>query len=676
MSFIFTSKKSLQDEMSKLLLEEGKIDFELTQYFGMLRKNRTIHGAAKKRVSLDSQDLFSNLLKIENSGPTFEAMLQDSKKLANQIEEGRELSDRLSGLVRRLDVMQIHSQQAMSCTEDIMNMKECKSKLAIAMEDGNLSCAVSLIRQVHEIDLKAAKTSEDFETILNKEQELKEMVQKEFNSAISDSNIDKVMSLCPMLKTLGLETEARDTFLDFVVRIIFVNISANVATNSEGTVDAATGYAQELSGIFNQAFIYMQNYLPMVIAGMESSHGDVHFIRRLHNRVEEQSGILLKRYMKFRHVKEMANFCKSGTAGAVCSTAVGAAEYKQNWSTADIHCTMDELGLLIQYCNRYSDFLKHVCDGAESKIRRGFQMGSDVIEQKIVVFTGPTGFDRMKGELISKYYLVGESWLIDCGVHNALQRSSIHGSNGLDECFFVLQKCALRAIATNDVNTACVVLRSIIDLVSSDLLTQGTEILLSAVGKVGVILHEHMTQYKRSMLINSSDSKSGGVTGPTSLSSGFQNAMSLATSIGGASTVARDSLGSSSSGSCCKDDIQFLENGGFWFSSSSGGDDNLWGVATIMDAFNVIELCARYTERLGKDIWTAGQLVFTDDLEPESNPDIKPVGSRKFGQQGALFVDNRSPAERLRLWKEDFEACATAFNDVYHLIFVSSFNLM
>jgi hypothetical protein len=658
MSYISTSKKSLQEEISRLSQEESKIDSELSLYFGMLRKTRSTTA-----TSIDSLDLSNHVLKIENSGPTFEAMLQDSKKLANQIEEGKQLSDRLSSLVRRLDAMQIHSQQAMACTEDIMNMKECKSKIAAAMEDGDLSLAVSLIRQVHEIDVKAAKTSDDFEIILNKEQELKEMVRREFNAAISDSSIDKVMSLCPLLQTLGLETEARDTFLVFVGETIFINISANVATNSEGTVDAATGYAQELSGIFNQAFTYIQKYLPMVIAGMESSQGDVYFIRQLHARVEDQSGVLLKRYMKFRNVKDMATFCRTGAVRPGSSTGVGTAEHKQNWSTADIHCTMDELGLLIQYCSRYSDFMKHLCDGAESKIRRN-KTGSGKVEQKIIVFTGSTGFERMKDELISKYYLVGENWLMGCGVRNALQRSSSHNIKGLDECFFVLQKCALRAIATNDVNAACIVLRSITDLVSSELLTQGTEIMLSAAGKVGAILQDHMSQYKRSILSCSNglnDSKSGGIAGSTSLSSGFQNAMSLATSIGGVSGGARDSLGS---GGGSKDDIQFHENGGFWFVSSSCGDDDVWGVAASMEAFNVIELCARYTDRLSKDIWTAAYSVFSSDLKSERILEIKSTASLKIGLLGAHPNDNKSPVERLRLCKEDFDACGSAFNNV------------
>ena len=53
--------------------------------------------------------------------------------------------------------MQMRSQQALACTEDIINLKDCKAKILAAIEQRDLSAAVSIIRQVHSIELKAAK---------------------------------------------------------------------------------------------------------------------------------------------------------------------------------------------------------------------------------------------------------------------------------------------------------------------------------------------------------------------------------------------------------------------------------------------------------------------------------------------------------------------------------------
>ena len=174
--------------------------------------------------------------------------------------------------------MQIRSRQALACTEDIINLKDSKIKIINAIESKDLTLAVRYIKQVHQIEAKAFENSDDYSIILEREQEVKELVKKEFAEAIADCNIKSVMSLCPLLQTLGLESEARDSFLDFVEKTVFSAVSADAAS-VEGVTNPATGYAQSLSGVFNSVCLIIQQYLPMVIQGMENSLGDVYFIR-------------------------------------------------------------------------------------------------------------------------------------------------------------------------------------------------------------------------------------------------------------------------------------------------------------------------------------------------------------------------------------------------------------
>ena len=333
-------KKDLQAELSKLHAEESAIDDELRQYFNSLSGGQSIQMSGKP---FDSSDISVNVKKIDDFAPCFEAMIEDSKKLANQIVDCRSLSDRLSIIVRRLDLMQVRAQQALACTEDVINLKDCKIRMANAIEDGNLPLAVSFIRQVHDIDEQVAKASDDYGAIQQAEREVRMLVQKEFNQAIEDSNLNKVMSLCPLLQTLQLEVEARDAFLTFVEKTVFTNVSADAASVDDAT-DPATGYAQALSNVFNSSFIILQRYLPMIIQGMENSLGDVYFIRKLHNKCEHEAGLVLKRYMKYRNIKT--------TMAAMKANATVAA--KQAIQSSDIHVILDELALLIQYCCTYS----------------------------------------------------------------------------------------------------------------------------------------------------------------------------------------------------------------------------------------------------------------------------------------------------------------------------------
>ena len=116
----------------------------------------------------------------------------------------------------------------------------------------------------------------------------------------------------------------------------------------------------------------------MVIQGMESSLGDVHFIRRLHARCEQESGLVLKRYMKFRHIKNTINLMKNstgtGTGSGTLSGISGISGNKnsgnvKNILPSEIHTILDELALLIQYCCVYSKYIKQLADGAEKRKR-------------------------------------------------------------------------------------------------------------------------------------------------------------------------------------------------------------------------------------------------------------------------------------------------------------------
>lgn len=661
-------KRELKEELNKLTLAESKIDVSLSQYFGLPSAEAPTSG-----MSFESRDLSNGLVKIESAAPMFEAMLQDSKKLALQVEEGGSLSDRLSSIVRRLDVIQIRAQQALACTEDIMNMKDYKIKLCSAIENDDLVQAVAYIRQVQEIDVKAASASDDYHFIMEKKKEVRELVRKRFNGALERSDdIKIVMSLCPLLNTLELENEARDDFIKYVEKSLLIKISGSDDKAAKGTADEATGYANTLLDIFNTAFLIIQQNLPMIIQGMENSHGDVYFIRRLHARCEDQAGSVLKRYMKFRRMRELIEF----TNGQVTTPTAAA----HHWTVAEVHSIMDELALHIQYCTRYLKYLRHICKGAETKKRKAVTStattannSEDSTSSSVAVpsanlgvekvFPGPTPFDKMKDELVNKYYLEGEKWLMRQGVRNILPDNIEEGIGmRLDESFFVLQKCSLRAIATNDIHSACSIIHFISELISTDLLVQATQLLVNSSSKVGTIMQDHMTQFKRITLDKSSlPEASFNKSSSHTISSGFKTAL---LSIGSTAAATREEANKDNS-------IQLHEDGGFYIASSGHDLSDPWGVSNLLEAFSLMELCSRYTDRLGSDIWKAGQGVFGDEDETGSESlgaggKSGKTGGSSSGASKALA--GLSSIERLKQCKDEIDSLKLSFSKVLLLL--------
>lgn len=401
------------------------------------------------------------------------------------------------------------------------------------------------------------------------------------------------MSLCPLLQTLGLEADARDSFLDFMEKTVFIAVSADASSVDDAT-DPATAYAQSLSNIFNSSYAILQQYLTMVIQGMENSLGDVHFIRKLHARSEQEAGLVLKRYMKYRKIKDVINYAQNPQG-------------KQNAVTAaDMHSILDELALLIQYCCMYSKYLKQLCLGAESRPRK------NMTEKFLVISGSPTTFDQMVEELISRYYMEGEKWLMKKGIQSAFEAKSEFEISGLDECFFVLQRCSHRAIASNNANGACSILHTISDLLVADLLKQLTTLLNTAISKISSAVQEHTTKLLK-------------VQGDTS-----SDASNSTASI----SIVLKGIG-------LKGDER--END----TASSGQLVDPYGLSSFIEVFNTVEICCKYTERLRRDVAQAGESVFGS---------LSNIQQKKV----ALDVDN----EKMKLCLEDFESVKAAFSQV------------
>ena len=328
-------------------------------------------------------------------------------------------------------------------------------------------------------------------------------------------------------------------------------------------------------------------------------------------------------------------------------------------SPADVHAMLDELALLIQYCCLYSKYLRQLTAGAESRVRQsaegGGSSGTHASSSSLAtptptpasVFAGPGEFDKMVDELINKYYMEGERWLMHQGARSAFPKSPDEEAAGLDECFFVLQRCGQRAIATNNVHAACAVLHFVSDLLSSQLLTKASDLLTLSAVKATAVVQEHMMRYK------GADSATAGA----SLSKGLKSAISLASSIAGGGAASAES-------------------------DDGDGADDPWGIAKFMEVFNLVERCVRYTERLGRDISNAGEAVFGGG-EGKGRGRSSSVGGSNSGSSsgGAGGKTSSSPnpnppggktssssteMDKIRLCREDFEAAKVSFSQVTH----------
>ena len=500
--------------------------------------------------------LLQQLSRIEGLGAAHEALEGDASKLLLQISACNELSEKLSKSIKRLDLMHTNASHALDYVENILNLKEARGEISSAIKEGDLAKAVAILTKVHGIESLSSQPTEDFLAIQEAEGEVRLLVKKEFANAIETSSVESVMSLCPLLQSLGLEDEARDDFIAFMERTVFTSISADIPppTALDDASDVATAHAHALSQVFNTSYSIIQQYLPLVLEGLEVSMGDIIFIRKLHTKCERESGIVLKRYMKHRQIRDIILSTKTETPAA----------------PAEVHIILDELALLIQYSSVYSKYLGQVVAGAESRIRKGVPTSEKV-------FTGPTDFTFILEELINRYYVEGEKWLMQTALRTALQPSSSEEgrSSRLDEAFFVLQRCAQRSLASHNIDVATAVLGELCALLTGNLLSQAAELASAAVTRASSAMSANMNRHYR-LSDTTYNPETDVELSSVNITRTLQALYSTASSLGGPT------------------------------------ESNEAKLSAATEAFGTIATCARYIERIGKDSVEAGQELLTE----------------------------------------------------------------
>jgi hypothetical protein len=99
-------------------------------------------------------------------------------------------------------------------------------------------------------------------------------------------------------------------------------------------------------------------------------------------------------------------------------------------------------------------------------------------------------------------------------------------------------------------------------------------------------------------------------------------------------------------------------------------DEDPWGAGGPMEAFNAVDLCARYTERLSRDILQAGASIFgSDDAAATDAPSSSSGGGSKYSGGSSSAISQSPEMDRLQLSKDDFDGAKAAFANVLRAAF-------
>jgi hypothetical protein len=444
--------------------------------------------------------------------------------LAEHVYSCQELADKMSCSVRKLDERQMRVQRVLALVEDIINLKTCAEGVERALEEGDLPDATSYVRQFHSIEGAAAKASEHYDFMVSSEARLKETVMRKVQLAVSRSNLEDVFKFCPLLGPLGLAEEGAKIYESFAERLLKEGLDP--LASEVGKVQAV----QLLPKIYNVAAGFLQHHLPLVAHGFKQVDADVSLIRLVQRECEDAAIPVIRRFIKARGLKEKCRVVASASPMGGREEEEGEEEGEGRREggregllpSGDLDGLMDELALVIQHTESYDRFVRYLAAEAKKTSSSTNSSSSEGGKKELVVLPVVTDLNGAIAE-VSGPFAVLENHLMRSSIIKALQIDELPplaplsfqqrelrglasaaasaagsgrderdndplalstGSGGVpqtsscvDDTFYVVRRCARRALVTGHAGTAS----AIVNYINSTLLDELMSVLSAKV---------------------------------------------------------------------------------------------------------------------------------------------------------------------------------------------------
>lgn len=509
--------ETLRSELTLVTKEEARVEATLADNLDSLLSVE----ATKAVPAPDGKQLALQMEGIEKAFATarLTGLTDKVTALAEHVYSCQELADKMSCSVRKLDERQMRVQHVLALVEDIINLKTCAEGVERALEEGDLPDATSYVRQFHSIEGSAAKASDHYDFMVSSEARLKETVMRKVQLAVSRSNLEDVFKFCPLLGPLGLAEEGAKIYESFAERLLKESLDPLVS--EAGKLQAV----QLLPKIYNVAAGFLQHHLPLVAHGFKQVNADVSLIRLVQRECEDAAIPVIKGLIKARGLtgkcRMVANASPGGIRGGGEDEEDGGARREEargeSLMSGDLDALMDELALVIQHTESYDRFVRYLA--AEAKKTRSSSSSSSIQEsgteenKEMVVLPAATDLNGAIAE-VSGPFAVLEHHLMRSSIHKALEIDELPplapltchqgglqgsgiaaasaagsgreeevygpgavgtGSGGapqtsscVDDTFYVVRRCARRALVTGHAGTAS----AIVNYINSTLLDE------------------------------------------------------------------------------------------------------------------------------------------------------------------------------------------------------------
>ncbi|CAM9743375.1 unnamed protein product, partial [Phaeothamnion confervicola] len=455
------------------------------------------------------------LLEARRHAPNFAQLDARLRSLRAQIDDGHGTAERVSRSVRRLDGTQMKVQRALALVEDALNLRSCITGATQAMAAGDLAEAVGFVRQFRAMNATALGDAREVQEMRAAIDRLAVAVLERFDTAVLEMDLAEIARFCPLLPPLGLSPKGTERYVAFARRALSAALQeAGCEEPSLPPPDTPMRAPEQLSGLYNACAAFLQRQMPVAMAGLAATLGDVQLLRTVHSECAHRAANIIETHMRNRdvaaRVAEATEIAEASAAAAATAAAYGLdARVAGGGSSCggigggfvgaggglggggaggslgagggsgaggggasvaaltELDGLLDDVAVLLQHTESYLRFVHHLVYQIEvahtvppEDVDSGDSPSAD--DGSPGPLQGPvlpqrTRLDEAVAEM-AVYYAQLELQLLRASLFKALLIDDAHPSSATSTCvedaFFVAQRCARRAVATGHAGSA------------------------------------------------------------------------------------------------------------------------------------------------------------------------------------------------------------------------------
>jgi len=346
---------------------------------------------------------------------------------------------------------------------DILDVKNCIDGVQLAMIDEDYEKAAGHVKRFLHID-KSVVEPASYEVLMAAEEKLFAKLQMKAKECAEQDNFAGLKRFCKLISATGHPVEGLTRFIEYLRKVLtkeanndFQDIMASVAAAQ--TVDGSSGdetaYVALLQRLFGVVANLFQRYEKFVVENFGGPAAVLQLAQEMQNETESHATRIVRHFLKSRKISQLVNKLDLEAKQARASQR----------DPREVDGLLDELAIILGRCEQYNRFIKAK---AKAALEGAKEEGSN--RQRAASTAATTGL-RPNTELqasiqeVIMMYIALETYFMTESVGKAVQIDEWGEgdltSSMVEDVFFVLQKSALRAMATCSIHVVQAMIQQI-----------------------------------------------------------------------------------------------------------------------------------------------------------------------------------------------------------------------